>query len=170
MQLSFSFLPVSFSFFHLSFFPVSFFYLIPSPSFPSFLLSYFSFSVFYCSIDLLISYIFLSLQKNNHCYLMMRVTDIVVTNVISKLKNPYPSDPEVESFFIDLNTKLRDCVSIKYNSSYAISLTFFLCFLEISCLCLLVFVFAFRPRCSVDKLIVSNRLSIKASHSNQRCQ
>lgn len=58
-------------------------------------------------------FVILSLQKKDHCYLMMRVTDIV-TKVLSKLKNQYPSAQEVAFFLTHLNTKLSDCVSIKY--------------------------------------------------------
>ncbi|XP_066490700.1 interleukin-22 [Tiliqua scincoides] len=54
-------------------------------------------------------HLYTNIQKEDHCYLMMRVTDIVVTNVLSKLKEQYPSAQEVAFFFTHLNTKLSDC-------------------------------------------------------------
>ncbi|KAJ6651460.1 hypothetical protein lerEdw1_021033 [Lerista edwardsae] len=35
-------------------------------------------------------HLYTDIQKNDHCYMMMRVSDFVVTNVLSKLKNKYP--------------------------------------------------------------------------------
>ncbi|XP_026559664.1 interleukin-22 [Pseudonaja textilis] len=52
--------------------------------------------------------LYINVTRNEHCYLMKRVTD-TVTHVLHDLKNPNPNFREVIYFFAHLTTELRDC-------------------------------------------------------------
>ncbi|XP_061438728.1 interleukin-22 [Rhineura floridana] len=53
--------------------------------------------------------LYMNIKENDRCYLMKRVTDIVLTDVLSELKNKYPSVQEVATFLAHLNMKLSGC-------------------------------------------------------------
>ncbi|XP_063165413.1 interleukin-22 [Candoia aspera] len=54
-------------------------------------------------------HLYTNIMRNEHCYLMKRVTDIVVTRVLYKLKNQYPGVQEVAYFLVHLNAELHGC-------------------------------------------------------------
>ncbi|XP_025019299.1 interleukin-22 [Python bivittatus] len=54
-------------------------------------------------------HLYTNITRNEHCYLMKRVTDIVVTRVLYKPKKQYTGLQEVAYFFVHLNAKLRGC-------------------------------------------------------------
>ncbi|KAJ7329797.1 hypothetical protein JRQ81_015971 [Phrynocephalus forsythii] len=57
-------------------------------------------------------YLYTKIQEKNHCYLMKRVTEIMVTDVLFKLKSipgRYSSVQEVANFLAYLNVTLKGC-------------------------------------------------------------
>ncbi|KAF7238075.1 Interleukin-22 [Varanus komodoensis] len=54
-------------------------------------------------------HLYININKNDRCYLMKRVTDIVVTNALSELKNQSASVQDVTNFLVHLNVELRHC-------------------------------------------------------------
>ncbi|XP_048357725.1 interleukin-22 [Sphaerodactylus townsendi] len=54
-------------------------------------------------------HLYINIKEKNHCYLMKRVTEIVVKNVLSELKNQYPMAEEVANFLGHLHTELSNC-------------------------------------------------------------
>ncbi|XP_053261235.1 interleukin-22 [Podarcis raffonei] len=55
-------------------------------------------------------HLYTNIKVNDRCYLMKRLTDIVVTDVLMTLSgDKYPSAQEVASFLADLNRKLNGC-------------------------------------------------------------
>ncbi|XP_062991066.1 interleukin-22 [Elgaria multicarinata webbii] len=53
--------------------------------------------------------LYINIKENNHCYLMKRVTDIVMTNALSELKNQSSTLQEVADFLAHLNVELSHC-------------------------------------------------------------
>nr|XP_056702482.1 interleukin-22 [Euleptes europaea] len=54
-------------------------------------------------------HLYIRIKEKNHCYLMKRVTEIVVENVLSELKNQYPMAEEVANFLGCLHKELSNC-------------------------------------------------------------
>ncbi|XP_053112205.1 interleukin-22 [Hemicordylus capensis] len=63
-------------------------------------------------------HLFNNVKMNDRCYLMKRVTDIVVSGVLSKLNNQYPNIQEVTNFLAYLNMELNSCKPLGLNEEH----------------------------------------------------
>ncbi|KAL8215437.1 UNVERIFIED_CONTAM: hypothetical protein K2H54_068612 [Gekko kuhli] len=54
-------------------------------------------------------HLYINIKEKNHCYLMKRVTEVVLKNILSKLKNQYPMAENVANFFDYLHKELSNC-------------------------------------------------------------
>uniref|UniRef100_A0A8D0DUP2 Interleukin 22 n=1 Tax=Salvator merianae TaxID=96440 RepID=A0A8D0DUP2_SALMN len=57
-------------------------------------------------------HLFVNITEGDRCYLMKRVSDIVVTDVLADKKNQYSRIQEVATFLIHLNMQLSKCKSL----------------------------------------------------------
>ncbi|NXC71405.1 IL22 protein, partial [Anhinga anhinga] len=54
-------------------------------------------------------HLYVNIKENNHCYMMKRIVEIVVKDVLTKAKHQYPYVEEVAHFLATLTSELNRC-------------------------------------------------------------
>ncbi|XP_077197047.1 interleukin-22 [Paroedura picta] len=54
-------------------------------------------------------HLYINIKEKNHCYVMKRVTEVVLKNILSELRNQYPMIEDVANFLGLLHKELSKC-------------------------------------------------------------